>query len=558
MNLQFEKITASVETFPIHGPFGLSPGIGPALKRITPRVKYIEEPDELFGRKAVVAPVIVPQSPASQQEMNETDGEASLTSAHVLLDFDISKANLEARDLGIAASHSHLIIASSHRMTFWTKDGTLLKFLQAVDFFEEVKKDMNKLLKDPADDTKLVASTFPVNEFYDTRLVFDTYRNRFWIECLARNMASAPAEDKKHRVTATAVAVSKTENPLRGWFSYWWTTERDYQSIGISKKLLVIGYRPHLERHDTVAVVKADPLAAGTKSPPQGYTLRDLKNPDGSRAGFLEPALQHGASPANVHFLINTYFLINTAAGNTLVVWAIDPEHPTDVYRAGVPVTTYVSPKLAEQRSHTELVHPQLVHPVIAGTIVLKTVFRNGKLHACWQDSKPNDTRQVRFIRLARVDVSTFPKGIPTGPGSGLIDRRFGKNAKSDSPGVICSYYMPTLAVNADGTIVLNYCRCGLDVFPEARYSLYFSSDADIRPSHLLHRGEYPLGSEDLNWTLPTDERTITGVIDYIGIAVDPVDDRTVWMVNAFGSKKAKGQGQYKLVVRKLVPTKPS
>jgi len=328
-------------------------------------------------------------------------------------------------------------------------------------------------------------------------------------------------------------------------------TVRDYQSIGISQKLLVIGgYKTFKQWHDTVAVVRADPLATGTASL-QGYTLSELKNPDGSSAGFLQPALQHGPSPENAHFLVNT------AAKDTLVVWAIDPEHPGDLYRAGVPVLTYASPKLPEQRPHAELVHPQLINPVIAGAIVLKTVFRNGKLHACWQDSKPNDTRQLRFVHLVRVDVSSFPQGIPRGPGSGLIDRRFGKSAVSDAPGAVSSYYMPTLAVNADGAIVLNYCRCGPDVFPEARYSVYLNSDADIQPSHLVHAGEYPVGSEDPDWTAPIDQREAAkaGVLDYLGITVDPTDDRTVWIINAFGSKKAKGVGQYKLVVKRIVVT---
>jgi len=558
VDVEFERITPSVETFPNRGPFGLTLSFInlAALKSIAPGVKYVEEPDEFqepsqlppLARGRIVPPVIAPAAPAPpKQEVEENDGSVPDTSVHVSLDFDISKADLEARDLGIAASHSHLIIASSHRISFWSKNGTLLKALRAVDFFEWVKEDMNKVLKDPADNTKL---TYPVKEFYDTRVIFDTYRNRFWILCIARNLG--PGADKKYRVTATAVAVSKTENPLDGWLSYWWTPVRDYESIGISQKLLVIGgYTTFEQWHDTVQVVKADPLATGTSSL-QGYTLSELKNPDGTNANFLQPALQHGASPENTHFLVNT------SADDTLVVWGIDPEHPTDLYRAGVPVVRWVDPKLAEQRSHTELAHPCLIHPVKAGAIILKAVFRNEKLHVCWQDSKPDDTRQLRFIRLARVNVSYFPKGIPIGAGSGLIDRRFGKNAISDAAGVVCSYYMPTLAVNADGTIILNYCRCGPDVFPEARYSLYLSSDADIQPSRLIHKGAYPVGSEDPDWNLPIDKRTPVGIVDYVGIAVDPSDDRTAWIINVYGNKGETGVGQYKLVVRRIVLTKPS
>jgi hypothetical protein len=300
-----------------------------------------------------------------------------------------------------------------------------------------------------------------------------------------------------------------------------------------------------------VAVVAANALAAGTSPQPQGYIVKDLENPDGSAAEMLEPALQYGQSPLEAHFLVNT------AGNSTLVIWAIDPDHPGEIYRAGVPVMPFVHPKLAEQRPHAEIAHPQLIHPLNAGANVLKAVFRNGKLHACWQDSKPDDSRQIRFIRLARVDISALPQGIPTG--SGMIDRRFGKNAATDPPGTVCSYYMPTLAVNASGTMVVNYCRCGPDVFPEARYSVYLDGAADIQPSHLVRKGDYPVGSEDPEYNKPIAERewARAAVLDYIGIAVDPEDDRSVWIVNAVGARQSEGIGHYELVARKIIPPEP-
>ena len=39
--------------------------------------------------------------------------------------FSTDGANLETRDMQIAASHTHVVIASSHQLTFWTHNGTL-------------------------------------------------------------------------------------------------------------------------------------------------------------------------------------------------------------------------------------------------------------------------------------------------------------------------------------------------------------------------------------------------------------------------------------------------
>lgn len=543
---KFEKVKTTFEYVPVHGPFELMQGeLSEASKKGIPKeVANMDDGDDLQLTELSASPAPAPAAIPVPVDASETDSKiAAIEPQELSRKLDIGAANMDARDLSIAASHTHLAITSLRRISFWTKDGKLLNGINTVDFFRSVKNDINKTIKDPADATKLLASTYPVNEFYDTRLLFDAYRNRFWIECLARNMSSgASEEEKKHRVTLTAVAVSKTQNPQDGWYSYWWETSRDYQSIGISQKLLVVGgYRPFKNDLDTVTVVPADGLAAGAKFKLPAYKLIGLKNPDGSAASFLAPALQHGTSPANTHFLVNTQ------GNDTLVVWGIDPNDPTQIFRAGVPVYPYAPPKFAEQSSHPDIKNPQMIHPLNASNIILKTVFRNGRLHAVWQDSKPGDSGQLRFIRLARVDVSSFPQPIPTGQDSGKIDRRFGKRHFSDPPDTVFSYYMPTLAVNADGTMIINYCRSGSSIFPEARYSLYFNKDPDIRPSYLLHKGEYPLGKNDPNGSLGP-----TGKLDYLGISVDPADDRSVWIINAYGAKGSIGKGRYNLLVQKV------
>lgn len=169
-----------------------------------------------------------------------------------------------------------------------------------------------------------------------------------------------------------------------------------------------------------------------------------------------------------------------------------------------------------------------------------------------WDDSIPGDARQIRFIRLNRVDVTLFPTYLQFGHGSPAIDRRFGKRNAADPPNDIFSYYEPALAVNKDGTLVIACSRTGSTIWPQARYSVYFEKDSDIRPSQLLRKGEYPIGIEDPASGQPADNRPAAGIFDYNAAAVDPLDDRSVWTINVYATKNNVGAGQYSLLVSRI------
>ncbi|MBV9215081.1 MAG: hypothetical protein JO053_02805 [Acidobacteria bacterium] len=539
-------------TFPIHGPFSTSGGF-----KLTPRhpekpLFEVEDQPVLIGNRGVrpaPSPAVVKNDP----------GDSTISAGDipkVFLGFDLSSTDLETRDLQIAASHTHVVITSYHKITFWTRDGTLLSDQNTVDFFKPAKDDINKVLKDPADSTKLVSASFPINEFYDNRVIFDTYRNRFWVVSLTRNMGPGSA-DAAHRVTVSSIAISKTENPQDGWYQYWMAPCRDYQAIGVSKKLFVIGYSSGSNFPEYGFLSAMDPAALANGSSGQKATvLGGFKNPNGSAANaYMQPALQYGNSYKDLQF-----FVSNPSDGSTNIVWALDPANLTQLLQVSVPVAASTPPKTAQQASNADIPHPQMIYPVWGGNglpvrgpdLVMKAIFRNNKLYWVWDDSIPGDARQIRFIRLNRVDVSAFPANLLLPQVTGSIDRRFGKRNAADPPNDIFSYYMPALAVNKDGTMLITYSRTGATIWPEARYSVYFEKDPDIRPSQLIRKGEYPVGVEDPASGQPVDNRPAAGIFDYNGAAVDPLDDRSVWTINVYGTKQSSGKGQYSLVVKRI------
>jgi len=540
------------QTFPLHGPFAASVGF-----KLVPR--HPAKPDIEFSDEPGLIGPQGKQPTATPAPRDNEPADSSIAAGDipkVFEGFAVDGTSLETRDLQIAASHTHVVISSYHQLTFWKRDGTLLSDLNTVDFFGPVKDDMNQVLKDPADATKMLSAQYPINEFYDTRVIFDTYRNRFWIVSLTRNM-SPGSSDAAHRVTLSSIAVSKTENPQDGWYTYWMPPCRDYQAIGVSKKLFVVGYSSGINfpEYGFMSVLDPEPLIKGLAGQ-KVRVLGGFKNPDGTPASaYMQPALQYGESARDLQF-----FVSNQGDGKTNVVWAIDPLHPTELIQVAVPITSSIRPKAAQQAGNADIPHPQLVWPVWGGSTpplsgpdtIMKAIYRNNKLYWVWDDSIPGDSRQLRFIRLNRVDVSNFPVYLLNNKGTPSIDRRFGKRNAADPPSDVFSYYMPALAVNKDGTMVITYGRSGATIWPQTRYSVYFEKDSDIRPSQLLRKGDYPIGTEDPSYADTPANRQPGGVFDYNAAAVDPFDDRSVWTVNVYATKKSVGTGQYSLLVRRI------
>jgi len=376
--IPFQEVKVATSTLKVHGPFSLNVA---AMKKSSARRAGRPEAqeDETSELRAAVSRV---SGHAEPSRWPETDG---ATSPHPswtvppkkVETFDVSGWGLRVRDLGIAASHTHLVLTGSHSIAFATKTGTLLKSVDTATFFKAVMDDMNKVLTDPVQPGPL---KYPINEFYDTRLIFDDFRNRFWVECLVRN--PAPIDDPellKHRVTMTAVAVSKTENPLDGFYGYWWGAgsgkaaigARDSQSLGISEKLLVVA-----RQTDEVPVAQADPMAAGSPSQPLVTLLKDINVANGKAATInLAAVLHHGASPHG------RQLFASNPGWDRLVVWALDPQKLGTLLRAEVPITASESPHTADQKSHPEVPQPQQVVPGITWMLP-KAVYRDGKLYA--------------------------------------------------------------------------------------------------------------------------------------------------------------------------------
>jgi hypothetical protein len=452
-------------------------------------------------------------------------------------------------DPQIAASRTHLVITLGTRILFYDKSGELVTKdkegeaitnpIRTMSFFAPLIAPMNGLLNLPPG---LTVAEYGINTIYDARLVFDEYRNRFWIGALARNKKGDNA-----RRSFFVAAVSSTDDPRDDWLLYFWPTiindgtcppdpgcpyERgsDYPALGISEKYLLMGipwgFKPGqaIERqYNTVLVASADALASGTFGGfCPAWMFWDFKYPDGNTNKSWDqkifPAVHHGPVWGGYSYLANTY-------NNGLAVWILDDScSPPACSAAFVPLQPYHGPANAKQPASSEIPNPMKVRMSNVGNIALNASFRDSRLNVTWQDCRrwSGATECATSIRLAQV-VTLGGFALP------VKDRTFGRNnIYDDNPDDLIHYATPGVEMNRHDDLAVVYIRSGETVLPEARFSTWHAGEADIRPSRVLKAGEFTLGVNDPGQT------NVTGQTDWAGICVDPFDDTAMWMAHAY------------------------
>jgi hypothetical protein len=424
-----------------------------------------------------------------------------------------------AADTQIAASHTHVVVTTRTTIGFFNKAGQLLQQLSATDFFAPAKLN-------------LVGTHGGVTNFFDNRLIFDPYRNRFWLAALAFDTNLADTNLNK-----LVVGVSKSLDPRDGWWIYWWDAvpgdgvpgahgnvagdSADYPLLGVDPLHFVqtnwvadnTPYPRPSGFHSThqISFVSAADLAAGKAT--HGYRWYDL--PDGQ--SILQPAVHHGPTA-------RSYF-VNTVGGDRIAVWsASNPLMSTrKLERTYVTVRPFAYPVDAPQKGggDSRLMLTNL------GNSPLKATFRAGKLYLAFNDAVNwYGDGVLTSARLVRLNVSGYPTVPPP-----EVDRTFGgRSSFYDEPGYRVHYGFPAVAVNKAGDAVVVYARSGSQVYPEVAFSVYPKNGPDVLPSRRLKQGE-----ERVRW----GTSKLIQLHDLNGVAVDPHDDTAVWMAAPYGLKSS-------------------
>lgn len=369
-----------------------------------------------------------------------------------------------------------------------------------------------------------------VQEFYDTRVLWDPQRRRFWVESAARNhlwactpTAQKPCTEPKESTSQhrrfIAVAVSLTEDPRDGFHRYVLVDEyADWPKIGIHDRYLILNHRGDSHLY----VFDADKLAAG--NPDRGPVLLatlDARSFPGAR--FLAPVTHHGPSDGA------TYLLGSNGSRKVIPFALVNP----DPSRA-------MPPRIVAGPAVT------LGENVV--TLENNAVFRDGKLHFTFDEWVPGALAHepYRRVRVVRLPVQRDGARVWSSddPARGYLDVAIGGREPDDAPGDVIEYEKPALDVNARGDMVIVYSRRGYrtrgELPPEVRYSIFYGGEPRPRPGVLLRRGS-TMGLPDID--------TPEAGIDLSFAQTDP-DDATVWITHAYAARDSHGYKQIVAAVR--------
>jgi hypothetical protein len=459
---------------------------------------------------------------------------------------------VEGVDAGIAVGNQYVIVAHDHRIAFFDKSGNPLPGkdgfatnLSATAFFGaflaptmedgSVNYDnINRYLQFPADaalkcDPDESPPKFPcVDEFYDTRVLFDPASKRFVILSAARHQLwrgdSATNPGGQYDALTrryVAFAVSRTEDPRDGFHQYMLTESnyRDWPRISVNGNVFVIAHNSSGDANSYVAyVLSLDALKSGEKNPPRfRYTQSDLG------VGTVVP-VTHFASPNGLTFLLRP-------SGTKIDIIAF-PQPGAGWQKPAVMKTSVT---LGE------------------GPSMLRSgaVYRNGSIQFACVKKVQGGTPARYSVRVVRIPVQVSANAISastSGP-QGFLDWLFGKNAVQDAPSDLVSYELPSMAINKDGDMLFAYGRSPVQtqnpLMPEARYTLWYAGEAKQRRSRLLQAGSY----QPVKDGAPIN---FYGKGDFTSTVVDPADDKTFWTALFYGDPSRPGG--FKTVIGKIVP----
>jgi hypothetical protein len=425
-------------------------------------------------------------------------------------------------DAQISVSSSHVIVSGRQTIGFFARNGTVVKGpFAALDFFAPLGLDDG--------------TANAITRYNDLRTLFDPYRRRFWVLANGGNPQTYSTDPAKTR-PVLAFGVSKTENPMDGWYLYWtyavahWGLKDGVYQPGDSSDYPRIGIDPfaiHItnkvanavtkdSRYHKVTFFPAAPLAAGTFK--NGWQFWDLKNPDGSMAGPIQPVVHHGST--------DRAFYVSRYKSDKVLVWTLTNPLTSSqkMSRTQVSVKSFTSPVNAPQKGSTKLIKTTNLK-----TGPVSAAYRSPFLYVVFNDAHDwfGDGQVLSSIRLLRMSVSGLPDSSVSE--SGFFDRTFGKNSSIDDPADAHIHYAwPAVEVNKNRDVIVVYARSGKTIFPEVRFTVLRHNESDVSPSRLLQSGKATYNPTGAMSPLPWGD---TG-----GACVDPVDDTGIWMAQQYAT----------------------
>jgi hypothetical protein len=466
------------------------------LSRIPQRMErpLPEEDEEAVwnaGEKELQKKTITIPKPGAQSFLQRDEATAAQTvlPPSLLTDFPGLPCTVQTLvkgqpDSNIAVGANRIMVAVNRTIAIYSKTGKL-RFQTSTEAWFSSLPELG--------DARLI----------DPRLLYDSYsgQHHFIFTCMMR----------RHGRSYIMMSVSKTSNPEGEW-SFWALNMQlngtktiglwaDFPRLGVDSNSIYITTGmwtfSYYFRYEKIRILKkSEVYSFGSIS---WHDFWNMKDATGYAAIHLEPAQTYGKS--NVEYLINT----RNDAGNMITLWTItNADSQPRLTKTAVPVDLYTAATFAAQKNST-------VGLVAAteGTGVLKVISRKGFLYASHAITHDWGSGPVSAIRFYQLDIQ----------GKLIQQVTYG------SDGV--EYFMPTLAVNSSGDVVLAFNRSSRSQYAGLYFAGRKASDPPNRFSNSVAL-QVGLGHYDVTFS----GSNIGKWGDYQGIALAP--DNTFWIFGQY------------------------
>jgi hypothetical protein len=385
----------------------------------------------------------------------------------------------------IAVGPAHVVIAVNHQLAIHTKTGVR----RFVTDFESWFAPLNSIMEGA--------------QIFDPQLIYDQYTRHYLFLCTTRR------PDKR---SWYLLSVSRTPDPLGAWAFYAIDMQitrgirqqlwADFPRMGLDEKSIILTANmytfPLVYRFPKILVIKKTDL----------YSFKPLKfrefshfnDATGVPARNIHAAHSYGPSP--IGYLVNT----RNDFGNKITLWAVTYDTPLPALRRiTVNVSSYSVPPFARQKQGVNV-----IQTATEGTGALSAIYRRGFIYTVHPIAKVWKTENVSALRYYQID--------PTGK---VIDE-----ITYGSEGL--SYYMPAVAVNNRGDVVLAFNRSGRTEYAGFFFCGRKNSDpkGTLSAAIPVHRGES-------NFEVPFNGTNIDHWGDYNGIAADP-SNLSFWLFGEY------------------------
>ena len=401
-------------------------------------------------------------------------------------------------DPHMAAGPNHLMAVVNSRFGIFDKTGNVLKLIDADAWY---------------------ANVLPNGSPFDPQVVYDHHSERWimvWI-----HLTESPA------VARLLLSISDDSDPLGNWCN-WNLPDNsfgsntvnlfgDFPKLGIDANAIYVTSNmfniPAAGRGfqgNRVRVIPKAQLLDNACGPVTWNDLWDLRDPNNlsARIFTVTPAIVFG-TPDQQFFLSDAPY----TTGTFVTLWELfDPVGTPFLVGTNVPVTSARIPPNADQLGGSTT----LIDGGTNRSFRHAPVYRDGHMWGV-HGVAGGTNGAFAFVRYLRINVATY---------RAVDDAAFGADN--------FWYIYPAAMPDANGNFFINFTRTGLTEFASSRFTGRLASDAPgLQASTLLKSGEAnyvkTFGGARNRWG------------DYLGIALDPVDNTKVWMFSQYAASEVGG-----------------